>query len=499
MIPYKTIIKIDRAVKQPVYIQLTNQFIDLIKEGTLPPLAKLPGTRTLSDLIGLHRKTVIACYEELTLQGWIESIPQKGTFVHKDIPMLQQQKWTDKTVSRKDSTTGFTFKKNTLLDRKFPQDYLNDYMYVNDGVADERLAPIKELAVIYRKIANKKHTLKYLNYGTTYGNLELRETLVSYLNETRGLNITKDNILITRGSQMGMFLTSQLLIENKDYIIVGETNYSSADTIFEFAKAKLLRVKVDENGLDTKAIESLCEKYTIKAVYTTPHHHHPTTVTLSAQRRIHLLNLAKTYRFAILEDDYDYDFHYNHAPILPLASHDTCGNVIYIGSICKTVAPVYRVGYLIASKDFVDECAKLRRFIDRQGDAILELTFSNFIKDGSLDRHIKKLVKIYKARRDLFCKLLREEMSDYLSFEIPKGGMALWVTLNKNYLWDTVREVAKQQKLIISEWQRYDVANIKHNAIRMGFSCYNEIEAREFVDRFKRTMLIINEQESFNN
>ncbi len=499
MIPYKTIIKIDRAIKQPVYIQLTNQFIDLIKEGTLPPQAKLPGTRTLSDLIGLHRKTVIACYEELTLQGWIESIPQKGTFVHKDIPMLQQQKWTDKTVSRKDSTTGFTFKRNTLLDRKFPQEYLNDYMYVNDGVADERLAPIKELAVIYRKIANKKYTLKYLNYGTTYGNLELRETLVSYLNETRGLNITKDNILITRGSQMGMFLASQLLIENKDYIIVGETNYSSADTTFEFAKAKLLRVKVDENGLDTKAIESLCKKYTIKAVYTTPHHHHPTTVTLSAQRRMHLLNLAKTYRFAILEDDYDYDFHYNHAPILPLASHDTCGNVIYIGSICKTVAPVYRVGYLIASKDFVDECAKLRRFIDRQGDAILELTFSNFIKDGSLDRHIKKLVKIYKARRDLFCKLLREEMSDYLSFEIPKGGMALWVTLNKNYSWDTVREAAKQQKLIISEWQRYDVANIKHNAIRMGFSCYNEIEAREFVDRFKRTMLIINEQESFNN
>ncbi|MDO5978318.1 PLP-dependent aminotransferase family protein [Flavivirga spongiicola] len=488
MIPYKTIIKIDRAIKQPVYIQLTNQFIDLIKERTLPPQAKLPGSRTLSDLIGVHRKTVVACYEELTLQGWIESIPKKGTFVHKDIPILQQQKWIEKTVSKKNDITGFSFKQNPILDQNFPQDYLDDYMYVNDGVSDERLTPVKELSIIYRKISNKKHTLKYMNYGTTYGNPELRDTLVSYLNETRGLNITKDNILITRGSQMGMFLASQLLIENQEYIIVGETNYSSADTTFEFAKAKLLRVRVDKNGLDTNAIERLCEKYAIKAVYTTPHHHHPTTVTLSAQRRMHLLNLAKTYRFAILEDDYDYDFHYNHAPILPLASHDTHGNVIYVGSICKTVAPVYRVGYLIASKDFVDECAKLRRFVDRQGDAILELTFSNFIKDGSLDRHIKKVVKIYKARRDLFCKLLKQELSDYLSFEIPKGGMALWVVLNENYSWDRVTKVAKQHKLIISEWQCYDVENANHNAIRIGFARNNEMEARAFVKRFKETM-----------
>ena len=497
MIPYKTIIKIDRASKQPIYIQLTNQFIDLIKERTLPPQVKLPGSRTLSGLIGLHRKTVIACYEELTLQGWIESVPKKGTFVHKDIPILQQQKWIEKSADRKGDKTGFTFKRNPILDRELPQDYADDYMYVNDGVSDERLAPTKELSIIYRKAANKRNSLKYMNYGTTYGNPELRATLVSYLNETRGLNITKDHILITRGSQMAMFLASQLLIENQDYIIVGATNYGSADTTFEFAKAKLLRVKVDENGLDTNDIEKLCKKYAIKAVYTTPHHHHPTTVTLSAQRRMHLLNLAKTYHFAILEDDYDYDFHYNHAPILPLASHDTNGNVIYVGSICKTVAPVYRVGYLVASKDFVDECAKLRRFIDRQGDALLELTFSNFIKDGSLDRHIKKVVKIYKERRDLFCKLLKEELSDYLSFEIPKGGMALWVTLDKNYSWGTVAEIAKQQKLVISEWQRYDMANAKHNAIRMGFSCYNEVEAREFVNRFKKTMQVIDMRKPF--
>ena len=177
---------------------------------------------------------------------------------------------------------------------------------------------------------------------------------------------------------MGIYLSSKLVLKDNDYVIVGATNYSAADLTFKYAGATLLRVTVDSDGINTAEIEQLCKKHSIKAVYVTSHHHHPTTVTLSADRRIHLLNLAQTYHFALIEDDYDYDFHYNHAPILPLASHDTNGNVIYIGSVCKTVAPVFRVGYLIAPAAFVEEAANLRRFIDRQGDSLLELTLCPF-------------------------------------------------------------------------------------------------------------------------
>ncbi|WP_346882896.1 PLP-dependent aminotransferase family protein [uncultured Algibacter sp.] len=494
MFPYKTIIKLNRLAKQTLYLQLTNQFITLIKNGSLPSKTKLPGSRTLSQLINVHRKTVVACYEELTLQGWVESIPQKGTFVNENIPVLQQQKLGEVVKEVKQDISGFSFTINKILNRTFPQHFDDTFMYVNDGVSDVRLAPTKEITMLYKKWANKKSSINELGYGTTYGNDLLRETLVTYLNETRGLNITKDHIIITRGSQMGMFLAAQLLVSDNDYIITGETNYSSSDTTFEFAGARLLRVPVDEHGLSTVAVEHLCEKHSIKAIYTTPHHHHPTTVTMSAERRIHLLNLAKRYKFAIIEDDYDYDFHYNHAPILPLASHDKNGNVIYVGSVCKAIAPVYRVGYLVASKDFVDECAKLRRFVDRQGDALLELAFADFIKSGNLDRHIKKVVKLYKVRRDLFCRFLKSELGDYFSFEVPKGGMAVWVTLNKPLSWESVSKIAETQKLIIPEWQRYDMAKTGHNAIRIGFAAYNETEIQELINRLKQTIKIINNQ-----
>ncbi len=484
MLPYKTSIDLDRNGKQPLYLQLSNQFVMLIKNGVLTPGAKLPGSRTLAAILQIHRKTVIACYEELLLQGWIESIPKKGTFVHQSIPLLQQKEFSGKTSHSQLQDTGFPFLKEPLLERP-PIEKLKGFYYLNDGVSDTRLSPMKAVAKEYRSLANRKRNIEYLGYGTTYGNPELRTALVDYLNETRGLHITKEQLLITRGSQMALYLASRLLFEPNSYVIVGETNYIAADRTFQYVGARVLRVPVDKNGLDTEAVEALCNTYPIKALYCTSHHHHPTTVTLSAKRRMHLLNLARTHRFAIIEDDYDYDFHYDHAPILPLASHDQNGNVIYIGSVCKTVAPVYRVGYLIAPKTFVDQCAKLRRIVDRQGDSLLEATFANFIKNGDLDRHIRKVLKIYAARRILFCTLLKKQLGDAVTFTVPKGGMAVWVCLQKQYTWETIAIGAKKHGLIIGDWERYDTSKTGHNAIRMGFAAYNESEIHTVIEKLK--------------
>jgi GntR family transcriptional regulator/MocR family aminotransferase len=490
MFPYKTSIQFDRKSNQALYLQLSNQIIQLIKNQTLGANTKLPGSRTLAEQLNVHRKTIVACYDELLLQGWVESIPKKGTFVLSNLPVLKQHKLSDFGDVNLKKNSGFSFYKNSDLPEK-PVKRDEDFMYLNDGISDGRLTPIDEIARTYRRISAKKSVFKHLSYGSVYGNDTLREVLVSYLNATRGLNINKDNVLLTRGSQMGIWLSSQLLLKKDDIIVVGNTNYESADCTFLYQQAKLETVLVDENGIVTDEIEKLCKKQQIKAVYVTTHHHHPTTVTLSAKRRIHLLNLSKQYGFAIIEDDYDYDFNYNHAPILPLASHDTNGHVIYIGSVCKTVAPVYRIGYLIASKAFVDEAAKLRGFIDRQGDALLELTFADFIKSGDLDRHIRKVMKIYKQRRDLFCKLLKDEIGDFFQFEIPIGGMAVWVKLHPEYSWFTIAEVAKKYKLEIGNWQRYDRAKSSHNCIRIGFAAYNENEIYELINRLKKTIIEI--------
>ncbi|TCI94979.1 aminotransferase-like domain-containing protein [Tenacibaculum sp. M341] len=486
MFPYKTYFKLDRKSSQALYIQLSNQFIQLIKEQKLPSQSKLPGTRTLADLLNVHRKTIVACYDELAMQGWVESVPKKGTFVHCKLPDFNPKELSVSETKNNDSKK-FDFYTNDFLGRKF-NELKDDWTYINDGICDTRLTPVDEIARTYRRVAGKKNIYKDLSYVSTYGNEKLRKVLVAYLNETRGLKINLDNILITRGSQNGIYLSSQLLLRENDVVVVGKTNYISADITFEKSKAIIKRIGVDEEGLITKDLEKLCKLHRVKAVYVTSHHHHPTTVTLSAERRIHLLNLAKEYGFAIVEDDYDYDFNYNHAPILPLACHDVNGNVIYIGSVCKTVAPVFRIGYLIAHKSFIDEAAKLRRIVDRQGDALLELTFADFIQSGDLDNHIRRVMKVYRGRRDLFCELVSSELGNYVDFEIPKGGMAVWLHLKTPYNWSKIALEARKYKLEIGDFNRYDSIKSNHNCIRVGFASYKEEELYVLISKLKKAI-----------
>ncbi len=464
---------------------MANQIIDLIKTGVLLPKTKLPSSRVMAELIGLHRKTIVASYDELLIQGWFVSIPQKGTYVHAELPLLKSNALgnTHQPIPKQ---AGFEFYKRDQSNRSriLKEEGIS---YINDGLTDVRLAPIQEIAQVYRSACCSRNASKYLDYGSTLGNLELRKVLVNYLNETRGIKLSIDNIMITRGSQMGIYLATQLLIDPEDIMLVGETNYISADYTFLNADARLLRIPVDEYGIDTKAVEAACQNNRIKAIYVTSHHHHPTTKTMSAERRLHLLNLAQEYKFAIIEDDYDYDFHYNHAPILPLVSHDIHGQVIYTGSLCKTVSPTFRIGYLVAAEEFIIEASKLRRYVDRQGDPILELTFAKFIKSGSLNRHINKTIKVYRKRRDLFAKRLNE-MQEYFEFDIPSGGMAFWLKLKSPYNWKEVAVTARKFNLEIGEWQRYDINNIGHNAIRLGFATYNEEESKALFDKFIKTM-----------
>ncbi|SFW56970.1 GntR family transcriptional regulator / MocR family aminotransferase [Sinomicrobium oceani] len=500
MIPYKTIIRLDKKSCTPLYIQLCNQLIQLIKCGVLPPSSRLPGTRWMSDTLGIHRKTVIAAYDELVTQGWTEASPARGTFVNSLLPIVEKrpipgEKWGEDTLKIQ-QTSGFSFVHRKHLDStdaRFPEEGL---IVFDDGVPDNRIAPIEEIARAYRNVARKSYNRKHLSYGSVYGNRELREALAAYLNDTRGLHTTPENILITRGSQMGIYLSARLLLGEGGIMVVGETNYRSANKVFTEAGGKLERIRVDECGIVTDDVEKICRSRKISGVYVTSHHHHPTTVTLSANRRMHLLELSKKYGFAIVEDDYDYDFHYSNAPILPLASSDTGGNVIYIGALCKIVAPAIRVGYMVAPQDFTDEASRLRRVIDRQGDPLLELTLAHMFRDGEIQRHSKKALKMYHERRNLFCSLLRKKLHCYFDFQTPEGGMAVWVRLRGNYSWDEIKEEALKNGLRIggSCGDENDPVEPPYPGTRMGFASLNTDEIREAIGRLEKTMKSIGEK-----
>lgn len=223
-------------------------------------------------------------------------------------------------------------------------------------------------------------------------------------------------------------------------------------------------------------------------VYVTPHHHYPTTVSLRIDRRLHLLHLAYTYGFIIFEDDYDFDFHYRSKPLLPLASADEQGMVIYCGSFSKSFSPAFRMGYLAAPENVISHLARMRILLDRQGDHILDNAMATLLKDGTIARYIRRTLPIYEARRNYFAKVLSAELGDYLTFNIPEGGMSIWTTLNHHIDLPTLAQQARNRGLYIGNGQSHRYIDSSVNGIRLGFASSTESELDESVAILKQIL-----------
>ncbi|MFY0652212.1 MAG: PLP-dependent aminotransferase family protein [Cyclobacteriaceae bacterium] len=467
MLPWKSILKIDKNIKRAVYLQIADCIVDEILAGRIPKGHKMPGTRGLAEELVINRKTVALAYDELLAQGWIEILPSKGTFIKQSLPVVRHQMLNDLKPKQKgkfiDSIASQPF--SIIPEQVRPPNT------IDDGIPDFRMAPIDALLKTTRSVSKGRIGRSVLLNSSSYGEIELRKALVEYLSSTRALNGSVDNIIITRGSQMAIYLLFTVLLKKGDKVIVGELNYKNADQIIENIGAELVKVPVDDRGLNIEAIERAASQYNIKAVYISPHHHYPTTVTMPAENRMKLLELSNRYDFAIIEDDYDYDYHYKGSPILPLASLDKTGNVIYIGSFSKILVPSIRIGYVYAHPKVVDEIAKLRRMIDKQGDPIKERALAELIRENEIQRCLKKAVLAYKKRRDIFCSTLHSEIGDQIQFNIPDGGMAIWATFKNGIIIKELVTQAESNGLFLN----IDPERTPHSC-RFGFASMDEKE-----------------------
>ncbi len=479
--PFATIVHIERASTTPIYLQIARSLADGIQRGLIKPGMKLPSTREFAVELKVNRNTVANSFAELEAQGLVKTTKPTGSFVRSDLKKRSPQRISAQAMASVAERTGFQIKPNILLSKANILDLKPWMLEFDEGLPDVRLAPLIEFNRAYRNVAKRVYTRQNLSYSDPKGNKDLRIALSQYLNATRGLKTTDNNILITRGSQMALYLTVLSLVQPGENVIVGSTNYFLVDRMLLNVGAKLIRVPVDEHGLDVEVLESLCKKKKIRAVYITPHHHYPTTVTMIAERRIKLLSLAEEFRFCIIEDDYDYDFHYASDPILPLASADRSGMVVYIGSLFKSIAPALRVGFLIAPINLIDEALKYRRLIDLQGDPMLEQSTAEMMKSGEIARHMKKAVYEYHKRRDHLASLLQSRLANAVNFKVPDGGMAIWARFDKKINLKRLSEETLRRNLIISDGNHHNTDKVQWNATRMGFASLNSDEAEKAV------------------
>ncbi|QBQ48325.1 PLP-dependent aminotransferase family protein [Brevundimonas naejangsanensis] len=463
------VIELIEDASRPIFINLAESIIREIERGRLKPGDRLPGTRALAGTLGVHRNTVDAAYQELVLQAWLVSEASRGTFVARDLPDLGARSWAGHAKARAAPIEART----ALPPLKF-----------SDGAPDARLMPGAELARAFRRAVSASGLRMLTGYGDPRGAAPLRSALARYLSSERGLIVGADDILVTRGSQMALFLVAGAALRPGEAVAVECPGYPMAWKSFRAAGARVVGAPVDGLGLDIDRLESLLDQDPgIRAIYLTPHHQYPTTVTLGAGRRLRLFDIARRRRLTLIEDDYDHEYRFEGRPVLPMAARAQAEDrIIHIGSVSKLLAPALRIGYATGTFALLERMKDLREAIDRQGDVFLETALAKLIDEGDLGRHARKARKVYEQRRDHLADELTARLGDAVAFDRPAGGLALWVKVHPSINASAWAAAAQGSGLLLTHGGQLCLEEDgQMNAFRLGFASLDDAELRRAV------------------
>jgi len=478
MAPWKPTLFLDPASTEPVYLQIAHALMREIGRGRLNPGDALPGYRTLGEQLGVSRNTVMAAYRELQAEGWVVSTPGEGSVVAPDPPTRVPEEVVPAEAM------GFD-----LPGAAAPAEAAapGGLLKVASGLPDPRLLPGAELARAYRRALTLNAQANLL-IEDPQGHPKLREALARMLSSTRGMAARADQILITRGSQMALFLAGQALLNPGDGVVVEALGPRAAWEAFAQAGARCLPLPVDEQGLRVEALAELLRFEPVRAVFLTPDRHYPTLVPLSRERRARLLALAKEHRFAVLENAQDTEFQFDGRPRAPLAAEDPAGVVVHVGTLSKIFSPNLRLGFVHGPAPLVKRMTALRQALDRQGDMVLERAFAELIEDGEILRHLNRMHQTYRKRRDALCEALGRHLGDRLRFKVPEGGLALWAEVAEGIDVDRWSARALEVGVAFRPGRQFSFDGSPVQGLRLGFSNYSEPELEEVARRMAKAL-----------
>jgi GntR family transcriptional regulator/MocR family aminotransferase len=475
-------ITIDRHASLPPFLQVARALAADIQRGRLRPGDRLPGSRRLAESARVHRNTILAALNELIAEGWIETAAGRGTFVTRTLPDTPGRPFSKRLGTRTHVPAHVAFSLPDFPPAYRPPVLPRGTLNLSSGAPDVRLVPARAIGRAYRRVL-ALDSARVLAYGDPEGHHALRGALASMLAGARGLAVGPDDVLVTRGSQLALTLTARALLRPGDVVAVEQLGYRPAWEAFRSAGATVIPVPVDRDGIDVEALTRIAQRTPLRAVYVTPHHQYPTTVTLKAARRLALLALARTGRIAIVEDDYDHEFHYEGRPVLPLASADRAGVVIYIGTLSKILAPGLRLGYVVAPPAILQAASAIRSLLDIQGDLATEAAVAELIEDGELQRHVARVRRIYATRREVLANSLRRTFGDTIDFTLAAGGMALWVRLRMRVDVEAWARRSVERGVSWYTGRRYAFDGRPAPYARFSFAWLNERELPEAVRR----------------
>jgi DNA-binding transcriptional MocR family regulator len=464
------LIPIERGGREPVTKQIVQYLRRAIEAGRLRSGTKLEPIRVMARELRVNRETVAAAYHELEALGLTESAVGRGTFV----------------LSRAGVDGGATAER--AAERPFEPMFSRqsaaatalgvsriDYEAPPGAVRFERLAPDPELVPHddFRKALNRALTRRgpsVYDYGDPRGDEQLRRALVERFARS-GIQCDPDDVIITGGSTQGFSIVAKLFCDPGDAVAVESPTYPWACAALASLGLRAAPIALGDDGLDLARLEATLARGDVRLVYTMPTFHNPCGLSTALAHRRQLLEIAARYGVPVLEDDYEKDLRVRGRGAPPLRALDRQGLVIYLGTFSKALFPGARVGWLVAPRRIAGAAAGVKRMMDITTSPLLQAGLAQFLREGSYDRHLRRVVREVGARLAVAERALHEHLPRGSRFSPPEGGYLFWVTLPEAIDTYALLPAAKQAGVVYAPGQIFMPDEQRSSSLRLSVAC----------------------------
>lgn len=466
----------------PLHAQLTRAVKTAVFAGRVSQGARLPATRLLARELGVSRNTVLAAYEQLRAEGFVDGRVGSGSYVTPPLQIVR----TPEPASLQSSEPLAPQSDFARRARQY-----HDHLHIpGRRIPGLRYAfqygvPLTNPVLTSAWARELAHAAAYTapGYPMSQGLPALRDAVCEYLARRRGVLATPEDVLIVDGTQQAVALTARVLLNVGDEVVLEEPHYSAMREALQIHGANVRTIDVDQNGLQCDALPARAPKL----ICVTPSHQFPSGAVLSLSRRLALLDYARRHQCWVLEDDYDGEFRYDAKPLAALRSLDESGRVLYVGSFSKVMFPSLRLGYMVLPAGLRGDFVNAKWQDDFGSPGIEQAAVAKFMADGGFERHLRRTLKTLKERRAALLEGLRRCGEGRIEIADSRAGMHLVVWLKGKSAAEGEAFIARARSLGLGLYSiaPYYLKPPDRAGLLLGFAAMPVAEIREAVKLFE--------------
>jgi DNA-binding transcriptional MocR family regulator len=486
------ILTVNKKTNKTVFDQILNQLTELIDNGTLSPGSRLPSTRELAKTSGVNRSTVLHVYEELWAQGYIESTPGSYTLVRKRKPVIHMK--TDDEPDSKQKQNRFRHQPDLKYDLMMY--YLENGKDIEKGKInflqlspDTRLLDRNRIKSCMRNVLNVTEANPF-DFTHARGYPPLRKELVKHM-KLHNIHAEDKNILVTNSSLQSLQLIFQVFSKPGDTIVLEEP---SSSLIFQFIKIfqlKPIEIPITDEGMDLAVLKKVLRKTPVRFIYTLPTYQNPTGISMPQNKREELVYLCENKDCIIIEDSIEEEMEYYGRAHLPIKSIDQTGQVIYLGSFAKVLAPGLRIGWLVGSAECIKKLTVVKSILEISSTTISQMLLYELFTRGVYEIHLRKTMKVFRKRMKVAISSIKKYLPESkIEWSEPKGGYMIWIKLLTKKR-EHVESHFSEQGVMVHNGKYFFSKEPNHDYIRICISQTNEAEIEEGIKRLGKALLTL--------